>query len=633
MSRCSSNIFETGAVINSKWVILELIGKGAMGEIYLAHQLNLKRDVAIKVVSEELLKDFEDDPDEIGTAFQRFRREVHAMARVRHPNVLQIHDYGSFVINKKEEECPVEFIVMEYIPGDTLRFTMSEEGFYPEQDLTKNWLEEYFLPVLDGIKAIHDLDIVHRDIKPENILMDGIAPKIADFGLARSTRLKPVTQSMDVKGTAHYMSPEHFFDFRKADQRADIYSLGKILFEAITGKIGEGTIPFKTASLPNTETPFFQQLDKVIQDATAENRENRFGSVAQLRTAILEAIDTFKKEPATEILSGSKRSPFLHNPKWIWTGVAIAIIALAAMTIWHLMGEPGNSSKVLESPPIISNEVKKANRNEPSPIEIKRSDTPKQSILTEDGASMHFVPAGMVTLPENSSSPPGRSVEVNPFYMDETMVTSHQYVEFLNHNFSRVRVERGVVRVEDEIWLLLGEVTEDYEPIVFQKGEFKVSKIAYASLPALRVTAYGASAYARYYNKRLPTYTEWLHALGNGDLPLEVTLHGGGDAPEEANTQSMHDQMHSQAKSDVSGPKSSDPELSSVITEQPNKYGIRGLNKNIKEWGLKVSDATSRDNIREAEFVVLPSTIQRYPWEGFGGVGFRCVREVKIKTK
>jgi serine/threonine-protein kinase len=303
------------------------------------------------------------------------------------------------------------------------------------------------------------------------------------------------------------------------------------------------------------------------------------------------------------------------------------------MTIWHLMGEPGNSSKVLESPPIISNEVKKANRNEPSPIEIKRSDTPKQSILTEDGASMHFVPAGMVTLPENSSSLPGRSVEVNPFYMDETMVTSHQYVEFLNHNFSRVRVERGVVRVEDEIWLLLGEVTEDYEPIVFQKGEFKVSKIAYASLPALRVTAYGASAYARYYNKRLPTYTEWLHALGNGDLPLEVTLHGGGDAPEEANTQSMHDQMHSQAKSDVSGPKSSDPELSSVITEQPNKYGIRGLNKNIKEWGLKVSDATSRDNIREAEFVVLPSTIQRYPWEGFGGVGFRCVREVKIKTK
>ena len=97
--------------------------------------------------------------------------------------------------------------------------------------------------------------------------------------------------------------------------------------------------------------------------------------------------------------------------------------------------------------------------------------------------------------------------------------------------------------------------------------------------------------------------------------------------------QAMHGQMHSQAKSDVSGSKSPGSKLSAVINDQPNKYGIRGLNKNIKEWGLRVSEATSRDKIREAEFVVLPSTIQRYPWEGFGDVGFRCVREVKIKAE
>ncbi|CAB1056651.1 Serine/threonine protein kinase [Olavius sp. associated proteobacterium Delta 1] len=633
MSNCRINIFETGSVLNDKWVILELIGKGAMGEIYLAHQLNLKRDVAIKVVSEELLKDFEDDPEEIETAFQRFKREVHAMAQVRHPNVLQIFDYGSAAIQREAGDCPVEFIAMEYIPGDTLRFTMSDEGFYPEQDLTGDWLEEYFLPMLNGIEAIHDLGIVHRDIKPENILMDDTNPKIADFGLARSTRLKPVTQSMDVKGTAHYMSPEHFFDFRKADQRADIYSLGKILFEAVTGKLGEGTIPFKTASLPETETLFFEKLDKIIQDATAENRENRLASIEQLRTAILDAIDAYKKEPEADILARSKHSSFLLNPKWIWSGIVIAIIAVSAMAIWHLMGEPGNSSKVLESPPIISNEVKKVYRDDSSPIEIMPSDTPKQSILAEDGASMHFVPAGTVTLPNNSSSQPGRSVKVNPFYMDETLVTNHQYVEFLNHNLSRIRVERGVVRAEEEIWLLLGEISEDYEPIVFQIGEFKVSKIAYASLPALRVTAYGAAGYARYYNRRLPTYIEWLHALGNGELQFQKKFQDDGDSPEEADKQPRHGQMHSQVKSDVAKPKSPGPKLSSVINDQPNRYGIRGLNKNIKEWGLKVSDATSRDNIREAEFVVLPSTSQRFPWEGFGEVGFRCVREVKIKRK
>ena len=152
MSNCRINIFEPGNVLSNKWVILELIGKGAMGEIYLARQLNLQRDVAIKVVSEALLKDF--------------------------------------------------------------------------------------------------------------------------------------------------------FDFRKADQRADIYSLGKILFEAISGKIGQGTTPFKTVSLPNTETPFFEKLDRVIQNATAENRGNRLASVAQLRTATLDAIDAFKKKPVSDKFSG-----------------------------------------------------------------------------------------------------------------------------------------------------------------------------------------------------------------------------------------------------------------------------------------------------------------------------------------
>jgi serine/threonine-protein kinase len=356
-------------------------------------------------------------------------------------------------------------------------------------------------------------------------------------------------------------------------------------------------------------------------------------SVAQLRTAISGAIDSFRIDPATEILPGSKRSSFLHNPKWIWTGVAIAIIAVATMTIWHLMGEPGSSSKVLERLTINSNDVKKTPHNESSPIEIMVSDTPKQSILAEDGASMHFVPAGMVTLAESSHLQLERSVKVNPFYMDETLVTNHQFVEFLNHNLSMIRVERGVARADDEIWLLLGEVMEDYEPIVFRKGEFKVSKIAYASLPALRVTAYGASSYARFYNRRLPTYTEWLHALGNVDSHTVTPSQDVGNSNEGGNGQSMHDQMHSRAKSDISKPKTPDSKLSSVINDQPNKYGIRGLNKNIKEWGLNVIESASRDNTSDTEFVVLPSTIQRYPWEGFEEVGFRCVRKVKIKAE
>jgi serine/threonine protein kinase len=632
MAQRRTNIFEIGKVIQEKWVILELIGKGAMGEIYLAHQLNLKRDVAIKVVSEAWLADIDDDSEEVETAFQRFRREVQAMARIRHPNVLQVFDHGSTEIRTDASDGLVEFIVMEYIPGDTLRFTMSEEGYYPEQQLLQAWLEDYFLPVLDGVEAIHALEIVHRDLKPENILMDGTTPKIADFGLARSVRLKPVTQSMDVKGTAHYMSPEHFFDFRKADQRADIYSLGKILFEAIDGKIGEGTLPFKMVSLQNPDSPFFQKMDRIIQDATAENKEDRIESIDQMRRAILDAIRELKYEKEAGLSAKPGRVPDLYKPKWIWSGVMLAIIAVAAMTIWHLVGNPGKSPEIVESPPKISKNSIQAVHRESSAIQITESDVPKQSILAEDGASMHFVPAGVVSLSEDPDSPSKRPVKVNPFYMDETLVTNHQYVEFLNQNLSRIRVERGVVQVEDDIWLLLGDVRQDYVPIVYQNGKFKVNNIAYTSFPVLRVTAYGASSYARFYNRRLPTYAEWLYVSKNEDNQIKETVKGGAAGQQDFDMESMHARMNTHTD-DFSMSKSPGSKITSVINYQPNKYGIRGLNQNIKEWGLKLSQATSRDKIREADFVVLPSTIQRYPWEGFGEVGFRCVREVKIKAK
>ena len=99
--------------------------------------------------------------------------------------------------------------------------------------MVQAWLLEYFLPILDGVEALHGEGIVHRDLKPENFLLDGKIPKIADFGLARSVKLEPVTRSTDMKGTPLYMPEEQFVDFRRADQLSDIYALGKILFEVL----------------------------------------------------------------------------------------------------------------------------------------------------------------------------------------------------------------------------------------------------------------------------------------------------------------------------------------------------------------------------------------------------------------
>jgi serine/threonine protein kinase len=308
MNNHQGRSLEIGTVLNNRWVILEFIGKGAMGEVYRAHQLNLKRDTAIKVISPEWLESFEGDTEEIEATFKRFRREVEAMAPIRHPNVLQIFDYDSTTINKAGRPVSFEYIAMEYIPGNTLRSAMSEEGFYPDEETTRAWLIDYFLPILEGVKALHEIGIVHRDLKPDNVLLDGSQPKIADFGLARSNRFRSVTQSIDSKGTPPYMSPEQFMNFKRADEKADIYSLGKILYEAIDGKMTPRTVvPFQCASLEKADTPFFKKLDTIICDATAEDKTQRLQSVEALRSLLVEAMGKGADEPRAKTSEGFRR--------------------------------------------------------------------------------------------------------------------------------------------------------------------------------------------------------------------------------------------------------------------------------------------------------------------------------------
>jgi serine/threonine-protein kinase len=637
MSTGQGKIFSSGDVIQDKWVILEFIDKGAFGEVYRAHQLNLQRDVAIKVVSQDWLKSSIEDDEEIDIALQRFRREVHAMARIRHPNVLQVFDNGSIEIKKNGNGYPVEFIVMEYVPGDTLRFTMSEEGFYPEQELLQDWLENFYFPMLKGVKAIHALDMVHRDLKPENILMDGETPKIADFGLARSSRLKPVTQSMEVKGTAYYMSPEHFFDFRKADHRADIYSLGKILFEAVAGKIGEGTLPFKTATLENPETPFFEELDRIIQDATAEKKEKRTDSVDKLHNALLDAIDNLKKPEAIGVSEKPTKSSFLHKPKWIWTGIAIAVISVVAMTFWHLFGESSKFDTLLTKSPAYSEKPAPPDRSDIYTEPLTPESAPAQSILAEDGATLRFISGGEVALPENLTDEAERLRKVDSFYMDVAPVTNHQYVQFLNQNLSILTIDRGVVRVDDEIWLLLGEIFGGYKPIVFRKGKFHVSNAAYASFPVLRVTANGAAAYARFYNRRLPTYEEWLYAVNKGNKAEVKSGPHDLDSNETQDMEKMHASMlESQNKANESVTDSLANRLSPVSAYKQNKYGIRAMNSGFSEWSLRGASAISEEPSKDITYMLMPTGVTRQPWEAFEEVGFRSAQNVErrlVKTK
>lgn len=590
-------MFSTGNVIDGKWILIERIGKGGMGEVYRAHQLNLRRDVAIKVISAELLQDFEEAPEQISTTIGRFQREVQTMASVRHPNTLQIYDYGSIPASRSVTRAPMEYIAMEYVPGNTFRFTMSEEGFDTETELLVDWLRRFYFPVLDGVEAIHAHGIVHRDIKPENILMDADTPKIADFGLARSLQMRAVSNSWDVKGTMTYMAPEQFEDFRKAGPEADIYALGKILFEAVEGKLDPKAVPFKSVGLQAAETPLLRAIDATVRKATHEDKNQRFRTVAELRTAVLAALE--KARPA----SVPAAQPAAH-PRWLWIGIITAIIAVLGMTGYHLYNwfaaePPSEAVHTLAEP--------QTPKEQPAP-----QGPPAGEIMATDGRTMVLVPAG-------GNYP--------AFYSDRTPVTFHHYVEFLNQVADRLTVSEGVVKKGADIWLYLGSGSEPYEQIIHEKGRFFLRDAAWAGRPVARVTWLGAQAYARHYGKRLPGFGQWRAALsqpaaegiepsvGTGNFSTDLDAHalmmGGVDHP--------------------------------LPTRDP-ETGV--LLKLIKEWvGFSPTGAAAVEHGSAADVrshVADPSEAGmlsgqkapelRYPWEGFSDVGFRTVISVNAAS-
>ncbi|HOV87927.1 MAG TPA: bifunctional serine/threonine-protein kinase/formylglycine-generating enzyme family protein [Syntrophobacteraceae bacterium] len=600
---------EVGVVLENKWVILDFIGKGGMGEVYRAHQLNLDRDVAIKIISQKWLEEINDNDYEAETCVERFLREVKVMAQVRHPDVIQIFDYGTTSIGKGGQDLVIEYIAMEYIPGGTLRSTMSAEGYYPDEERTREWLTLYFLPILDGVCALHEKGIVHRDLKPENVLLDGKTPKIADFGLARSCRLGPVTESMDIKGTPPYMSPEHFMDLKRTDERADVYSLGKILYEALSGKMKQDQIPFRKASLAEPETPFFQDLDRIIQEATNEDKRERLPSVKSFRQTILDTLETEIKPSPPE----AEKAPVLKHKRWK-TLVAAPLLLLIGLGIYlfHEESHVSAPSSHSVSPGITQEKTQEKGSEHGAP--------PPPGVKGQDQDIMRLIPGGTITLPPSFGPDAGRTIQVESFYLDETLVTNYQYVEFLNRVLSKIKVEDGVVWGDGKVWLMLGEVKGGYEPIVFEDGKFRLQLSAYSSHPVLRVSAQGASAYVQFHGSRLITEDEWLYAVitGKRAVSSESTLQRPVPSASDENAAP-----------------------SPVLIYQPDAYGIRGMNGSVGEWGVRAWKTSFEGDNKTQDYIVLgacagsreigiqgpsPSAVARRPWEASEEVGFRCAR-------
>jgi serine/threonine protein kinase len=210
-----------GRVIADRYLVLALLGEGGMGRVYLGEHVKMNRQCAIKVMSPTLVNDAE--------SLQRFAREASNAARILHPNVAAVFDYG--------ESEKIIYLVMEYVDGESLSTILAREG-----KLDPRRAIELARQIADGLHAAHELGIVHRDLKPDNVIIAHSRsgreiPKVVDFGIAKALTEAPqdaLTRSGLVIGTPEYMSPEQLLG-DPVDARADIYSLGCILYQMLTG--------------------------------------------------------------------------------------------------------------------------------------------------------------------------------------------------------------------------------------------------------------------------------------------------------------------------------------------------------------------------------------------------------------
>ncbi|MEQ8764243.1 MAG: serine/threonine-protein kinase [Planctomycetota bacterium] len=241
------------------------LAKGGMGRVYRGHQLSLEREVAIKVLPTELAENRQ--------IVHRFQREIRTLSTLSHPNIVSIFDGGY------DREHQLYYYVMELIDGVTLREIIQQRALRPEEALA------LVPPICEALAYAHERGLVHRDIKPANLLLDKQGRvKIADFGLSRLLDEKDdqrITNTQQVMGTLEYMAPEQREGAKRVDHRADIYSLGVVIYEMLTGEL-----PIGRFDPPSRKVQIDIRLDEVVLRVLEKDPARRYQQVEELGTDV-----------------------------------------------------------------------------------------------------------------------------------------------------------------------------------------------------------------------------------------------------------------------------------------------------------------------------------------------------------
>lgn len=330
--------------------IERILGRGGMGEVYLAEDTRLKRQVALKMLPEDLAGD--------SALLRRFRVEAEAAAKLNHPNIAQVYAIEEASLegtgdDGRNRPGKVHFITMEYVPGRPLHEHLSGKP------LPLETFYDWFMPIVDALDHAHERGVVHRDLKPANVMIseEGV-PKILDFGLARVVAgssdeadgagpTMSLTQAGTVMGTPAYMSPEQATGNR-GDHRSDVFSLGVMMYEALTGVrpfTGDNYVSVISSTLKddpepvsaaNSEVPY--QLNRVVRRCMAKEPRSRYQSVLDVGHDLSDSRDEYEAGPSTGTTSPSKAGQtvfLLRNPAMLAAcavGIAGVVLGIAGLS-------------------------------------------------------------------------------------------------------------------------------------------------------------------------------------------------------------------------------------------------------------------------------------------------------------
>jgi serine/threonine protein kinase len=616
-----------GRTIEGRYRIDSLIGLGGMGAVYRATRPLIGDEVAVKILHTERVA----DPH----AGERFRREAQAAARLKHPNAVTIHDFGI-------TDDGLQYLVMELVEGLSLRQIIKQEG-----PLSPSVAAEIATQVCAALDEAHQRHIVHRDIKPDNIIINstiaGLRVKVLDFGIAklRDDVASHLTQTGSVMGTPHYMSPEQCLG-EELDSRADIYSMGVVLYEMLCGRVPFNS-PVSTAvvvqhvnqppqSLRTINTGISPQVEAVVLHALEKPRDARPPTASTLARELTAAVhSTSVQAPGHATwpqMSGPPQPPTHVSEETVVRSAARTPTANEMPATVHLRAAQasGPTPSVRSTAPSGALGVTRRNQRLLLAIGagvfgvvllgavvaiIAWSLRNPNDVAGDKSATNPTPPAGMAYVPGNEfvmgndagdeSERPQHKVTMKPFFMDIYEVTREDYEKFMS-------------------------ATSHRAPASWVNGHYPQGT---AKWPVTGADWDDANAYAKSVGKRLPTEEEWEFAASGTD---------GRRYP--------WGNEWSRGRANAGSPRGGFSDVGSFKGASP--YGLFDTVGNAWEWtssefkpypGGRLPDSVPSGDLRVIRGGTYDSprevatTTFRFGWPARGGenyerTGFRCVQDV-----